>query len=115
MTAHIPLPQDNQPSRLPRATTMASIMAQLEFARAHFPNNKNIARVLRDAHMKLDVLIRPSFCKASDISERNFEIYIAALNVAVMAIRLMEEGDAILCGYDPPDADDVVTRLIEEG
>jgi|SRR5579862_7273100 len=109
----------------PRDTTLTALLTHLAAARTQHQHNAKILELINHYVEELNrslVITHPTLTGWKRHGTPH-DTYMAALNLAIMAIRFLEEGDACLHGYAPPDldaglpinADDFLTWLYVEG
>lgn len=104
---------NNVENLFPRRETIDAMLYALATARLRFPKNENVFNSLDDA-MELwkserDAYIHDDMRKRAGLLCRgsNMEFAASCITVAIMAIRAMEEGDALLPSYTMPSPDDL--------
>lgn len=82
-----------------KASTIVKINAELERAREKFPMpNPTFVALVEEVGELAEALLK---CKSEFPAVSSRAVYAEALQVATMAIRIMEEGDAHFMAYTP--------------
>lgn len=109
----IQLPEGHE-KLLPNEATLASLFTELANARERYPQNTNLLHEFETSreHMQAwaSIVTRCYYDYSAGYNEYSADclaFYMAAIRVAVLAIRLAEEGDAKAKHYKMPAPGDI--------
>lgn len=75
---------------LPKASTERAIRDEMKNARKHFPDNNGILKALQ---FEVENLPHKMIANDAGMNTNAIDIYMHAIRIAVLAIRICEEGD----------------------